>query len=300
MHIVIAGGSGFVGNALQERLLKDGHEITILTRNREKITESNLLRAVEWLNPNSKPEKHLKNVDAIVNIAGESLNGFRWTKAKKKRIVESRIRATREIVRIIGALDQMPKVLVNGSAVGYYGMSDEDTFTEESKTHANDFLASVVRKWEEETAQAEKFGIRTVYARLGVVLGKGGALPLMALPYKMGFGGRVGSGNQWVPWVHQDDVAGLFLFAIENESISGPLNVTAPNLVKNNEFSKMIGRVLHRPHWFPVPSIAMKVILGEMSEMLLRGQCVVPEKALQFGYTYQYPKLELALENILR
>jgi len=300
MHIVIAGGSGFVGKVLQERFLKHGHEVTILTRNKEKIAETNRLRAVEWLNPNSNPEKYLGNVDAIINIAGESINGFRWTKTKKKQIIESRIRTTREIVRIIGEMDPKPKVLVNGPAVGYYGMSDEDTFTEESKTEANDFLATVVRKWEEEAKQAEKFGVRTVYARLGVVLGKGGALPLMALPYKMGVGGPVGSGKQWVPWVHQADVAGLLLFAIENESISGPLNVTAPNPVKNNQFGKSIGRVLHRPHWMPVPSFAMKMLLGEMSEMLLSGQCVVPERALQCGYIYQYPELEEALENILR
>ncbi|MBW8350156.1 TIGR01777 family oxidoreductase [Bacillus sp. IITD106] len=299
MHIVIAGGSGFVGKALQDRLLNDGHDITILTRNREKVAESNRLQAVEWLNPNSEPEKYLNHVDAIINLAGESING-RWTKVKKKRIVESRIRATREIVRLIEKLDPKPKVLVNGSAVGYYGMSDEKTFTEESKPHASDFLASVVRKWEEEAVQAEKLGVRTVFARLGVVLGKGGALPLMALPYKLGVGGRVGSGNQWVSWVHQADVAGLLLFAVENESISGPLNVTSPNLVKNNEFGKTIGQVLHRPHWLPVPSFAMKAMLGEMSDMLLRGQRAIPQKAQQHGYTFQYPELAQALGNILR
>ncbi|MBS4197207.1 TIGR01777 family oxidoreductase [Lederbergia citri] len=300
MHIVIAGGSGFVGKALQNRLLQNGHDITILTRKREKVAESNRLRAVEWLNPNSEPEKYLKSVDAIINLAGESINGIRWTKAKKKRIVQSRTRATREIVRLIEKLDPKPKVLVNGSAVGYYGMSDVETFTEESKPHANDFLASVVRRWEDEASQAENLGVRTVFARLGVVLGKGGALPLMALPYKMGVGGRIGSGNQWVPWVHQADVAGLLLFAIENESISGPLNVTSPNLVKNNDFGKTIGHVLHRPHWLPVPSFAMKAMLGEMSEMLLSGQCAIPQKAKQNGYTFQYPKLDQALENILR
>ncbi|MBS4219476.1 TIGR01777 family oxidoreductase [Bacillus sp. FJAT-49711] len=300
MHIVIAGGSGFVGKALQARLLKEGHKITILTRNKEKIFESNGLRAVEWLNPNSEPEIYMKNVDAIINLAGESINGFRWTKEKKKRIIESRIHATREIVTLIEKLDRKPKVLVNGSAVGYYGMSDVETFTEESKSQASDFLASVVRKWEEEAAQAERLGVRIVFARLGVVLGKEGALPLMALPYKMGVGGPVGTGNQWIPWVHQADVAGLLLFAIENESISGPINVTAPNLVKNKEFGKTIGRVLHRPHWMPVPSFAMKLLLGEMSEMLLRGQCAIPQKAEQNGYTFEYPILEQAMENILR
>ncbi|MCR2822593.1 TIGR01777 family oxidoreductase [Lederbergia panacisoli] len=300
MHVVIAGGSGFVGKALQERLLQNGHEITILTRNRGKVADSNRLRAVEWLNSNSEPEKYLSSVDAIINLAGESINGFRWTVAKKKQIIESRIRATREIVRLIEKLDPKPKVLVNGSAVGYYGISDVETFTEESKPHASDFLASVVRKWEAEAVQAEKHGVRTVFARLGVVLGKEGALPLMALPYKMGFGGRVGSGNQWVPWIHQADAAGLLLLAVENESITGPLNVTAPNLEKNNEFGKTIGKVLHRPHWMPVPSFAMKAMLGEMSEMLLRGQCAIPQKAEQNGYHFQYPNLEQALENILR
>ncbi|MBS4205345.1 TIGR01777 family oxidoreductase [Lederbergia citrea] len=293
MRVVIAGGSGFVGKALQERLLHAGHEVKILTRAKKRPNE------VEWLTPGSKPEHYLGKVDAIVNLAGESINGLRWTSSKKKRILESRIIATREIIRIIQSLDKKPEVLVNASAVGYYGMSESKTFTESSLTEADDFLASVVRTWEEEASVAEQLGVRTVFARLGIVLGKDGALPLMALPYKLGAGGTVGSGRQWLSWVHVSDVAGIIQFAIEHREISGPINVTAPSPVKMQEFGKTVGHVLHRPHWLPVPSFAMKMLLGEMSDMLLCGQRAIPNKVSEYGYSYQYPDLEEALKNSL-
>ncbi|MBS4178658.1 TIGR01777 family oxidoreductase [Lederbergia citrea] len=293
MRVVIAGGSGFVGMALQERLLHAGHEVMILTRAKKRPYE------VEWLTPESKPEHYLGKVDAIVNLAGESINGLRWTSSKKKRILESRIIATREIIRIIQSLDKKPEVLVNASAVGYYGMSESETFTESSQTEADDFLASVVRKWEEEAGVAEQLGVRTVFARLGIVLGNDGALPLMALPYKLGAGGTVGSGRQWLSWVHVSDVAGIIQFAIEHREISGPINVTAPSPVKMQEFGKTVGHVLHRPHWLPVPSFAMKMLLGEMSDMLLCGQRAIPNKVSESGYSYQYPDLEEALKNSL-
>ncbi|MBS4206514.1 TIGR01777 family oxidoreductase [Bacillus sp. FJAT-50079] len=300
MHILIAGGSGFVGQILQEKLLANGMNVTILTRTPSKINQTEQLRAVEWLTPNSKPEAKLSHVDAIINLAGESINGLRWTNAKKQRIMDSRMKATREIIRLLTALETKPEVLVNASAVGYYGMSNTEIFTEKSMTDAHDFLATVVRMWEKEAAVAQSLGVRTVFARLGIVLGRGGALPLMALPYRFGAGGTVGSGEQWVSWIHVEDVAGLIQFAIKQKNLSGPLNVTAPEPVKMREFGKTIGRVLHRPHWLPVPSFAMKALLGEMSEMLLQGQKALPEKALEHRYVYKYPNLEKALNKSLK
>ncbi len=300
MHIVIAGGSGFVGQVLQKQLLAQGHRLTILTRDPSKFQPTNQVQYVEWLTSNSQPETQLDKVDAFVNLAGESINGLRWTKTKKQRILQSRITATKEVLRIIEKLDPKPSVLVNASAIGYYGMSETATFTEEVHSNARDFLATVVQTWEELASEAEKWGVRTVYARFGIVLGKaGGAFPLMSLPYKLGVGGRIGSGKQWVSWIHVADVAGMIAYSIEQTSIRGPLNVTAPEPKRMDDFGKTIAHVLHRPHWFPVPSFAMKALLGEMSEMLLCGQRAVPEKALNASYTFQYPDLEVALREIL-
>lgn len=298
MHVVIAGGSGFVGKALQEQLLNTGYKVTILTRSPDKIKQTNCLRAVQWLVDQSEPERSLGKVDAIVNLAGDSINGIRWTKSKKERILNSRLIVTKEINRIINQLENKPEVLVNASAVGYYGMSEKKTFTEIDKSASTDFLATVVKRWEREGQKAEQVGIRTVVMRLGIVLGQGGALPLMALPYKIGVGGTIGSGNQWVSWVHLADVVGLIQFAMEHKEISGPLNVTSPSPVKMKEFGKTMGTVLHRPHWLPVPSWVLKGLLGEMSEMLVNGQRVLPEKALTHHYVFKYPNLEQALRNI--
>ena len=301
MHIVIAGGSGFVGRALQKRLLNAGNKVTILTRDPSKIMQTKQLQAVQWLTNDRSLETQLGKVDAIVNLAGETINGIRWTKAKKERILQSRITTTREIIRMISQLDHKPEVLVNASAVGYYGMSETETFTEASKSEADDFLASVVQRWEQEAAKAEEYGVRTVFARFGIILGReGGALPLMALPYKLGVGGTMGPpGKQWLSWIQVEDVAGMIQFAIEQPMIEGPLNVTAPEPMQMKDFGKTIGAVLHRPHWFPVPRILLKTMLGEMSDMLISGQRAVPDKAIKYGYSFQYPELGEALKTSL-
>jgi uncharacterized protein (TIGR01777 family) len=299
MKIAIAGGSGFIGRVLQEKLIKGGHEIFVLTRDPGKIKTANRIKAVGWLKEDSSPEEELQGIGAIVNLAGESING-RWTKEKKQGIVSSRIRVTREIIRIMDKMEHKPEVLINASAVGYYGMSETGAFTEESTRHAEDFLAKVAREWEEEAARAEKLGVRTVYTRFGVVLGNQGALPLMVLPYKWGVGGTIGSGRQWLSWIHVEDVAGIIHHAIQNKTLQGPLNVTAPHPVRMKEFGKTIASVLHRPHWLPVPGFALKMSLGEMSDMLLGGQKVIPEKAVETGYSFEFPELEPALRSILR
>ncbi|MGE6256473.1 TIGR01777 family oxidoreductase [Heyndrickxia sporothermodurans] len=299
MHIVIAGGSGFVGQQLQKYLIKQNHQVTILTRNPKKIEQTTQLKAIEWLNENREPEKELTDVDAIVNLAGESINGIRWTKEKKRKILESRISSTKELIRIIGKLDFKPQVLINASAIGYYGMSETQIFTESDKTEADDFLAMVVKWWEEVAAKAIQIGVRTVFARLGLVLGNQGALPLMLLPYRLRIGGTIGNGRQWVSWVHVEDVARLFEFIIKEEQIVGALNVTAPNPVRMKEFGKSISTVKLSPHWLPVPSWAMKLALGEMSSMLLKGQYVIPEKALENGFKFLYPDIKQALAKII-
>ncbi|RST77443.1 TIGR01777 family protein [Siminovitchia acidinfaciens] len=298
MHVVIAGGSGFVGQVLQEKLLSEESRVTILTRNPENIRQTDRLRAVEWLKENSHPEKEMGNVDAIVNLAGESINGLRWTKQKKERILQSRMEATGEIIKLIDKLERKPQVLINASAVGYYGMSDTEVFTEKSPSDANDFLADTVQKWERKASEASRYGVRTVFARFGIILGREGALPLMALPYKVGIGGTIGTGRQWVSWIHVDDAAKMIKFAIDTHAIEGPLNVTAPTPVMMKEFGKVLGSVLRKPHWLPVPETALKVILGEMSSMIIRGQRVLPEKAKVHHYEYLFPELESALKDI--
>jgi uncharacterized protein (TIGR01777 family) len=298
VKIAIAGGTGFIGRVLQEKLVKEGHEIYVLTRNPGKIKTTNSIRAVGWLKEYSSPEKELQGIEAIVNLAGESING-RWTKEKKQKIISSRMKVTGEIIRILEKMEQKPEVLVNASAVGYYGMSETACFTEESTPHADDFLASVARKWEAEAGRAAKKGVRTVFTRFGVVLGHHGALPLMVLPYKWGIGGTIGSGRQWLSWIHVEDVAGIIHHAIQTKELEGPLNATAPHPARMKEFGKTVASVLHRPHWLPVPEFALKIVLGEMSDMLLGGQQVLPKKAVETGYSFQYPELMPALKSIL-
>lgn len=299
MHVVVTGGTGFAGRALVNDLIKDGHEVSVLTRNPDGKPNQPKITYIEWLAEGSAPEKELKNVDAIVNLAGASINA-RWTKERKEQISQSRIKATRAVNELIGKLDPKPEVLVSASAVGYYGLSEMDTFTEKSEPNAVDFLASVVRRWESEAAEAEnRYGVRTVFTRFGVILGNGGALPSMALPYKLGVGGTVGSGRQWLSWIHIEDVIGLIRFAIVHPEIHGPLNVTAPEPVKMKTMGQTIAEVLHRPHWMPVPSFAMKIALGEMSSLLLKGQRVLPEKALKNRYSFRYPDLKPALKQLL-
>lgn len=299
MHIAVTGGTGFLGKHLTACLVQAGYRVSILTRNPVQAPEMPGVSYVQWFNEGDNPEIELPEVDAIVNLAGESISSGRWTKERKHRILESRLKATGEVNRMIEKLPGKPEVLVNASAVGYYGMSETETFTEKTIVHAEDFLASVVRAWEKKASHAEKYGVRTVFARFGVILGSEGALQKMILPYKFGIGGTIGSGKQWLSWVHATDAARLILFAIENKDVSGPLNVTSPEPLKMKEAGKTIGEVMNRPHWMPVPAIAMKAALGEMSNLLIRGQRALPEKAQECGYSFEYSSFKSALQNIL-
>ncbi|NER41967.1 TIGR01777 family protein [Bacillus megaterium NBRC 15308 = ATCC 14581] len=300
MKIVIAGGTGFVGKALTKHFLTQKHYVYILTRNADKAARDPKLKYVEWMQESSQPEEHVEGADVFINLAGVSLNSGRWTDEGRKGIVERRLSATQEILRIMAALPEKPSLYVNASAVGYYGTSTTETFTEASPSIGTDFLAETVKKWENEALKAMELNIRTVLTRFGVILGKdGGALPSTALPYKLFAGGTVGSGEQWMSWVHLQDVVKIIDYCIHTKQIEGPVNVTAPNPVQMKEFGKKIGKVLNRPHWMPVPSFGLQLLMGEMSMIILKGQRVLPEKLIQQNYIFTYTVLEDALRDLL-
>ncbi|PIC85550.1 TIGR01777 family protein [Sporosarcina sp. P20a] len=299
MKVVITGGTGFIGSILTKKLQDNGHEVVVLTR--KPSSQHNGVHHVQWLTDHASPENEIGQADAFVNLAGVSIDDGRWSEERKKQIYDSRITATQEVLRMIRTLPKKPRVLVNASAIGIYPTSLTAEYTENSTAVGDDFLAKTVYDWEQLAGQANEMGVRTVYTRFGIVLGKdGGALPLIKLPYQLFAGGKIGSGNQWFSWVHVEDVANAILFSIENDDVEGPVNVVAPSPMHMNAFGKTIGKVLHRPHWFPVPSFAMEATLGEKSIVVLQGQHVIPEKLLANGFTFDYPSLRPALENLLK
>lgn len=299
MKIVIAGGSGFIGKKLTEFFMSEGHEVVILTR-KEKMSLKGI-SSVMWLKEGASPERELENVDAFINLAGISINDGRWTVKHQEQIYNSRMVATDELVRIINALPQKPSIFINASAIGIYPVSLHAEYTEESKGVANDFLGRTVYDWENKAKQVEKYGVRIAFMRFGVVLGTdSGALPLMTLPYKLFVGGTVGTGEQWVSWVHVMDVVRAISFAVNNDHLSGPVNVTSPSPLRMRDFGKTIASVLNRPHWFPAPSFAMKWVLGQKSKLVLEGQKVVPKVLMEEGFEFLFPKLDLALEDLLK
>lgn len=299
MKILISGGTGFVGQKITQLLRENNHEIYILTRSTDSHDDSEDVHYIEWLTDGAVPENNLTDIDAVVNLAGESINNGRWNDDQKKRIYDSRMEATDEILRIIRDMDTTPAVLINASAVGYYPPSETKIYTEQSSDKGSDFLAKTVIDWEKKAMLAEDEGVRVACSRFGIILGKeDGALPSMALPYKLMAGGTVGSGKQWLSWVHHEDVARAILFAIENDTIEGPFNVTAPNPMRMKEFGETLGRVLNRPHWIPAPSFALKLALGDKSALVLEGQKVIPDVLKTAGFTFNYPTLHEALHEI--
>ncbi|ARK29014.1 TIGR01777 family oxidoreductase [Halalkalibacter krulwichiae] len=301
MQIAIAGGTGFIGTRLTDRLVDQGHTVYILTRDETNKPVKPNVYYVKWLDEEATPETVFNRIDAIVNLAGESIGSGRWTSIRKEQILNSRIESTRAITRLIEKLPIKPKVLVNASAIGYYGHSKTAIFTEESTPAKKDFLSDVVQKWEKEAEKATIFDLRVVYCRLGVVLHPNeGALAKMLLPYRLFAGGPLGTGDQWLSWIHIDDAIQMFQFAIEESRISGPFNVTAPSPCTMNEFGKQLARTLRRPHWLPAPSFALKALLGEMSTLVLDGQQVLPTKAIKTHYSFLYPTLDSALTHLLK
>ncbi|MEH7083898.1 TIGR01777 family oxidoreductase [Neobacillus drentensis] len=300
MKVTIAGGTGFVGKALMDELLKNNHEVIILTRSGKNANGINRIRYVQWLSENSSPIQELEGTDIFINLAGESINGGRWTQQRKERILTSRLKAVNALLDIISKLSTKPRALINASAIGIYGTSFQKIFTEkENHGFGNDFLSKTVQQWENEVSKSSQLELRTVLCRFGIILDKQeGALPKIAFPYKSFIGGPIGNGRQWMSWIHIDDVVKGISFIINNEQINGPVNFTAPNPVTMNEFGKTLASVLHRPHWLPVPSFALQLLLGEMSTLVVDGQKVLPEKLLENGYQFKYSNLKLALKNI--
>lgn len=293
MKVVILGGSGFIGTHLSEHLQELGHEVFIGTRSPEKVNSN--YQALPWPLDSSQDYTH---IEAVINLAGETINQ-RWTKQAKQRIINSRVETTKQLVGYIREGILRPHTVINGSAIGYYGSSTEGQLTEDSPT-GNDFLAEVTRKWEKEADEVVPLGARLVKARTGVVLGKeGGALPNMLLPYKLYAGGTVGTGRQWISWIHIEDIVRLFAFSLSHSDIAGPVNCTSPQPVRMEQLGKTIAKVMNRPHWLPAPSFALQLLLGEMSDLILKGQAVIPQKALVEGFTFHYSDIEKALSELL-
>ncbi len=298
MEILVTGGTGFVGTRLLSLLVQEGHTVTVLTRGQPEKEDG--VHYVQWLQPNAHPESELTPPDAVVNLAGVSINDGNWSEAHQHKIYNSRMEATDELLRILKTFARKPDVFVNASAVGIYPTSEFHVYTEESPEVAHDFLGKTVHDWELKAAEIGMSGTRVVFTRFGTVLGKGGgALPLIALPYKLFAGGPIGSGRQWISWIHVEDAARAILYAISASTLEGPVNVTAPAPVRMSELGRTIASLLHRPHWLPVPSFAMKALLGQKSKLVLEGQHVLPEKLLDSGYTYRYPTIRQALADAL-
>lgn len=298
MHVLITGGTGFIGRELAASLLADGHAVTVLTR---EITSSgnrvpNGAKAIRDL-------ARADAVDAVVNLAGANLGGTRWNPVTKMGFRTSRVDTTRRLVDWMSRLGTRPKVLVSGSAIGWYGPQGDEVLTE-SAPAGGDFSATLCRDWEAEALKAAALGVRVCTVRTGIVLGPsgpagGGALAQMLPAFRLGGGGPMGSGRQWMSWVHRADLVALIRFLIERETASGPFNGTAPEPVTNAEFAKTLGRVLKRPAILPMPGFALKLIVGEMAEILLSGQRVVPQAALDQGFRFRFPTLEAALRDVL-
>lgn len=294
MNILMTGGTGFIGSHLIEQLVLEKHHVYVLTRFPKKHPDSDYVSYISY----KYPIKKLPFIHAVINLAGESLFGY-WSNEKKNQILNSRVKSTEKLIKVLTQMEEKPKVFLSGSAIGYYGMSDEEIFTESTTKPGDDFLAKVCSVWEKTASTAKDLGIRTVYARFGIVLDhKEGALPQIALPVKLGVGGKIGDGKQWMSWVHIDDCVNLLLFALYEQTIHGPLNITAPYPRQNGDFTKVLAKIMKRPAFMRAPTTFFKVALGEMHQLVTDGQFVYPRKAIDNGYVFQYPQLEYALQDL--
>jgi len=302
MRILIAGGTGFIGSALIRELSSRGHEIVALVR--ESTAVPDLFPAgvqiQRWDGRTPGEWSHsMEEVDAVINLAGASIGGGRWTRRRKALILQSRIDAARALVAAMRTAVRRPGVLINASGVGYYGLSGEGIVTEENAP-GDDFLGTTCRQSESEASAASVLGVRVVFPRFGVVLAQGGeALERMVFPFRMFVGGPLGSGEQWYPWVHRDDAVGAMAFLLTHQNIKGPVNGVSPDAVTMKTFARELGRVLGRPSWLPVPSFVLKALLGEMASLVLYGRRILPARLLEAGYAFKYPTLRGALESAL-
>ena len=327
-RVVVAGATGTIGRGLCKELIAKGYQVVVFSRDQQKARRAvpGAAEYVTWQPAETGPwAGALDGAHAVINLAGASLFGQRWTQAYKREIIESRVIGTRGLVRAMAEAHQRPKVFIGSSAVGYYGPSG-DRKLDESAPAGNDFLArEVCVPWEREGQKAAELGVRTVIYRSGVVInGEGrmslpidlrgaslarpgvilkteeGAFPLLVMPFYFFAGGPILPGTQWLAWIHLADTVGLLMLALEDERVSGPLNATAPDTLTNRDFARAIGRVMGRPAWLPVPGFALKLLLGEMADMITTGQRVIPKKAEDLGYTFKFPTSEQAIKQILR
>lgn len=305
MRILISGSTGLVGSALLDNLIHQGHDLVRLSRpasgTPSQTTGSPDLPRIIWDPESGLLNSRAKGADAVIHLAGASIAGHRWTESWKRELRDSRVAATRQLVASLQRLDRRPQIFIAASAIGFYGNRGDEELTESSPA-GTDFLAQLAADWETESARAAESGARAVILRFGVILAKqGGALPRMALPFRMGVGGRIGSGRQWVSWITLDDVVGIIRFALETNLLSGPANAVSPNPVRNAEFSSTLARVLHRPAIFPAPPFALRLALGELADsLLLASQKVYPTKLQRLGYRFLFPDLQPALAAVLQ
>jgi len=300
MKILITGGTGFVGTQLTSRLIKDNHEVTILTRSLKGVKGSS--PGISYLegDPTKKGpwQEAIKNHDAIINLAGASIFS-KWTDEHKKAIRESRVSTTQNIVEGIPSVPSKKITLFSTSAVGYYGFCGDEELVEDSPP-GNDFLARIALEWEGEALKAREKGARVVITRFGIVMGeKGGALSQMIPLFKKYIGGPIGSGKQWFSWIHIKDLAEAFAFLSKHPEISGPVNVCSPNPVRNKDLAKALGRALHKPSFMPAPGFMVKLVLGEFGSVILEGQRVIPRRLLENGFVFQYADIHKALQGIV-
>jgi uncharacterized protein (TIGR01777 family) len=298
VKVTVTGATGTLGRQVVAELLERGDEVTVLSRDPDRAREalSENVRALAWSDPKSEaaPAQALEGQDAVVHLLGEPV-AQRWSDDAKREIRDSRVLSTRNLVAALRDVTARPGVLVSQSASGWYGPRGDEK-VDESEPAADDFLARVCVEWEAEAREAEELGLRVALTRTGVVLSEdGGALEKMLPPFKLGVGGPVAGGDQYIPWIHTDDVAGSLLFCLDTDAASGPVNVSAPEPVTNKDFSKALGRVLHRPAVAPVPALAIKALYGEMSIIVTTGVRAVPARLQELGYDFRRPDLEAAL-----
>ena len=301
MKVMVTGATGFIGKELIKKLHEMGHEIAVLTRNPDSARFRIPVHCeiIAW-DPckNHLPSTALKGVDAVINLAGENIADGRWSLERKRKLIQSRELSVRRLVNAMTYMDKKPKTFVSVSAIGFYG-DRGDVILNEADLKGNGFLSDVCKVWEEEILKAKEVGVRTVAYRLGMVLGHdGGALNKILPPFKLGLGGKLGSGSQWMSWIHINDLVNMLVHAIENSSIDGIYNAVSPNAVRNKEFTKTLGSILKRPTIFPVPKFVLKFGLGELSELLLGSQRVNAKKIIDTGFKFKYPHIGEALKEV--
>jgi uncharacterized protein (TIGR01777 family) len=306
MKIAITGATGFVGSRLVERLQSQGHSVVVLTRNIDhgrRVFPDTAFPNVELvgyspLESGDWQTDVLSDCDGVVNLAGAPISE-RWSDEHKQAIMDSRKIGTEKLVEALAKADPKPQVWINASAIGYYGTSETATFDETSTPIEDDFLSRVCQAWEAAAQPVKHYGTRLVILRFGIVLGMGGAVAKMLTPFRMFAGGPIGSGRQWFSWIHRDDLVNLIMQALQDSGMDGVYNGTAPNPVRMGEFCKILGKVLNRPSWLPVPDFVLETILGDGAQVVLEGQQVLPKRTEGSGFTYQYALVKNALEEIV-